>query len=108
VLLILRELIGQKPELIGDTIDVISIPVSEQEHAMVIQVVILVVGLVSKDESLLLQAFADVRIQFTEPGLELWVTIRIGVDMVNRIEEIVGRRVVCKPLDDSLITQLAN
>lgn len=102
VLRVSIELLAQELELVDDAISVRPVTLTEEEVALVVNLVPLICGSILHDEALLLQAPTNVSIQALEPVLQLRVLVRILVNGVDRIEEVVQRGAVREALDEGL------
>lgn len=61
----------------------VAVAIAEQEVAVVVELVPLVVGSILENVSLLFQATADETIKISEPILEFWIVIGVTVDLVD-------------------------
>jgi len=102
VLSVLVELIDVELELIGNSVGVVAVAVTEEELALVVELVPLLGGRVLEDVALLLEALADVLVHVSEPALKLGITVGIAVDDVDGVEHVVQRGAVGEALDESL------
>jgi hypothetical protein len=102
VLRIRVELLANELELVGDTVSVSTVTTSEEIVALVVNTVPLFVGGIFKDIALLLENFANVAIKALEPVLEFRVAVSVGVDLVNRVNEVVEGSAVREALKEGL------
>jgi hypothetical protein len=96
------ELLAHKLKFVDQAVSVVPVAVAEQEVAVVVETVVLVGRSRLHDVTLLLEAAADELVHVTEPILKLGITVGIGVDVVDSIDQIIGGGVVSEPLDEDL------
>ncbi len=102
ILRILIELETEKFEFVKDAVGVVSIAITEQELAFLLELVEFFGGVVLQNVPLLLETLAYISVDLAEPAFELWVTIGISVDVIERLEEVVGRGVIREAFNQSL------
>jgi hypothetical protein len=96
------ELLSEELELISNAVGVATVATAEQIMTVVVDTVPLFSGGVLHDESLLLKAPTDVGVELLEPVLEFGVTVRILVDLVDRIYQVIERSAVGETLKEGL------
>jgi len=99
---VLSKLLREESDLVNDVISVFSVSVPEEEAALVDETIVLVGGVWLKDVSLLSQDTADVSVDALEVVLELWITVGIGIKVIESIEEIVHGGIVGESLNEDL------
>jgi len=99
---VLSKLLRKESDLVNDVISVFSVSVPEEEAALIDETVVFVGRVWLKDVSLLFQDTADVSVDTLEVVLELWITIGIGIKVIEGIEEIVHRGIVGESLNEGL------
>lgn len=102
VLWVLVELVGKELDFIEDAVGMVSVTVSKEEVATVVQLVPLIGGSVFHNIALLLQALSDVRVNLLEPVLQLGILVRITVDLVKSIKQVISRSAIGKALNQCL------
>jgi hypothetical protein len=98
----LVELVGKELDLIEDAIGMVSVTVSKEEVATVVQLVPLIGGGVFYNITLLLKALSDVRFNIFKPVLQLGILVRITVDLVKSIKQVISRSAAGKALNQCL------
>ena len=82
-------MLTEELELIQNTVGMVAITFAQEEVALVLKLVPLVVGSILHDEAGLLKAFADIGIKGLEPTLEFWIFVRVPIDSVDRFDEVI-------------------
>jgi hypothetical protein len=102
VLNILIKLISEEFDFVDDAVGMVAIAITKKEVSAVIELIPLISGTIFHDVALLLKAFPDIGINLLEPGLQLGVFIGITINVVNGVEEIIGRSAIGESLDECL------
>lgn len=99
---IIVKLVAEELDLIEKSVAVVLVAITEEEVALVVQFVPLFSGLIFHDETLLLQALANVGVEvFKEPS-ELWVLVGITVDGIDSVKQVIHGGVVGETFEDNL------
>lgn len=102
VLLVGIELLADELELVRNAVGVAAVTTAQELVTLVVDLVPLLGGTILQDVTLLLQALADVLVEVPEPALELGILIGILVDLVDRIDKVVGGGAVGEALEECL------
>jgi hypothetical protein len=102
VLWVVVELISKEFSLVHDAVGMFSIAFPKKILSLVVQLVPLFIGLILEDIPLLFQTFADEFVDRLEPILQFGIALGIGVDVLDRVEEIIGAGGVGEAFDESL------
>jgi len=104
-LLVLRvsvELLANEFELVGDAVSVSTVAATKEAVTIIVDLVPLLVATVFEDEALLLESLADELVDASEPVPELWILVGVLVDLVDGLNQVIERGVVCETLKKSL------
>jgi hypothetical protein len=96
------KLIGQKLDLVDNAVCMVAIAISKKEISAVIELVPFISGTIFHNVTLLLKALPHVGIDLLEPGFQLGVFISIAVNVVDSVEEVIGRSAIGKSLNECL------
>ena len=81
VLHILVKLIGQEFDLVEDAVHMALVALTQEETALLVQIVPLDLGLFAGDEALLLQRLSEISVHLLEPSPEHSILIRVMIDV---------------------------
>ncbi len=102
VLRILVKLVTQELDLIDDAVRMITVTLTKQIPAMIIEFIPLILSSILHDEALFLEALAYVCINALEPFPKFGILIGITIDVVDGFEEVVSRSAVRESFDECL------
>jgi hypothetical protein len=89
VLRVSVELLANEFELVGDAVSVSAVAASQEIVTLIVDTVPLFGRGILEDVTLSLEDCADVRIEALEPVLKFRIAVSIGVDLVDRVDEVV-------------------
>lgn len=75
---------------------------AKQVVTVVIDLIPLLVGGIIHNEALLLEALPNIGIKLLEPILQFGVAIGIPIELIDRVDQIIERGAIGKPLQESL------
>lgn len=99
---VIVEFVTKEFDLIENTVGVVLVAITQEEVALIVQLVPLFGGLILKNVALLLQALANVSVKMSEETLEFWVLVGITVDGVDRIKQIIHGCIVGETFENDL------